>query len=672
MCSPSFQSFLQHIKNKLDPMAKTEPADLESAPDDSKTACVLPPKELRSIPTLKNSDHVIALHGKFASHTHCAIFGLADRLGIRYENYSQHIAECTHLITTDLEVQGRTLPFKIRIAALKSCKIISLDWLLDSLKQEKPLPVSGYELKSGLLDDIKKRGLESVKRIWEDEFGTGDSSVKAPKSKAVVDSFLADLVDEEFPGPEKGQHTLNDIGLIDELTRISKTGLLVWKDADIVYDATMFKLARNKSSSNTAVGLCSVDLRRQQLLWDPHRGEYYTWSYEEVDGVISEANRAGLGDLERAKAAFEKLFKDSTGNSWSDRHKKSKSSKYIFVECHFKDEETNLTTVNPEKAPCNLNGRNEVIDLIYPLTGSREALVRNMVPPRGAKQPELPLNKHQMRICLAILKQLLAHSDITEKKATKGDTVTALIQCYQSLVNSPQLSTSVGLDWIKNEYEHQSYHRIISLAHQQDLRYPGWSQSYLAQHIHRALGLLDSSTTEYKLLRNYFEFSATKSCYHGPNYYQPVNLVNIFRIERLGEAERYCKWVQKEKRPRLLWHGSHINNFQGILKQGLRGGLRESGIFASELAGVSVAYCRCTQGFGLMLLCEVDIQRFPSTKAQYRDAGCIHPDLEGVEMLDIAIGDDYATKGWNIPLEHRMSKPDQIRMRYLFQFKWGS
>ncbi|KAJ5626832.1 hypothetical protein N7528_004259 [Penicillium herquei] len=555
MCSSSFQSFLQHMKIKLDPMAKNQVADSESAADGSNT----------------------------------------------------HIAECTHLITTDLEIQGRTLPFKVKIAALKSCKIVSLDWLLDSLKQGQPVPVAGYELKSDHLDAIKRRGLESVKRIWQDEFGKDCSSAKAPKIKATVDGFLADLVDEQFPGGEKG--------------------LLVWKDhSDLLYDATMFKLERNTSSSKTATGMCSVTLLREQLLWDPHACEYHTWSYKEVDGVISEANRAGLGDLNSAKTAFEKLFQECTGLSWNHRQEKPKTSKYIFVDCHFEDEETYLNNLGPKTPSKGLNG---VIDLVYKVPGKSEALIRALVPERGIKPTGLPLSKHQMRVCLVILKQLMAHLDATKKKALTGEIPTAHVQCYQALVNSSRLSTSVEIEWIRDEYEHLSYNRILSLAHQQDLRYPG-------------------------------------------------KLVNIFRIERVEEAERHRKWIQKNNRQRrLLWHGSPVSNFTGILSQGLRGGLGERGIYAAELAGVSTGYCR-TQGMCLMLLCEVAIQRARATAAQprhtpaqYRDAGCIHPDLQGVEMLDIAIGDQYATKGWQIPIEHRMSKPDQIRMRYLFQFTWG-
>ena len=47
----------------------------------------------------------------------------------------------------------------------------------------------------------------------------------------------------------------------------------------------------------------------------------------------------------------------------------------------------------------------------------------------------------------------------------------------------------------------------------------------------------------------------------------------IFRIERHGEFDRFSKTPYanvKGSDRRLLWHGSRVTNFGGILSQGLR------------------------------------------------------------------------------------------------------
>ncbi len=44
---------------------------------------------------------------------------------------------------------------------------------------------------------------------------------------------------------------------------------------------------------------------------------------------------------------------------------------------------------------------------------------------------------------------------------------------------------------------------------------------------------------------------------------------NIFAIERRGEVERFESWKKSGNRL-LLWHGSKVSNFMGILAQGLK------------------------------------------------------------------------------------------------------
>jgi poly [ADP-ribose] polymerase len=51
----------------------------------------------------------------------------------------------------------------------------------------------------------------------------------------------------------------------------------------------------------------------------------------------------------------------------------------------------------------------------------------------------------------------------------------------------------------------------------------------------------------------------------GENY----DLLHLFSLEREGEASRFKPFATNENRM-LLWHGSKISNFIGILKQGLR------------------------------------------------------------------------------------------------------
>ena len=78
---------------------------------------------------------------------------------------------------------------------------------------------------------------------------------------------------------------------------------------------------------------------------------------------------------------------------------------------------------------------------------------------------------------------------------------------------------------------------------------------------------LDHKSSEYKALADYLIKSSGTS--HGIKY----RLEDIFRIEREGEGDRfeasgYAKLKKHDRR--LLWHGSRVTNYGGILSQGLR------------------------------------------------------------------------------------------------------
>lgn len=66
---------------------------------------------------------------------------------------------------------------------------------------------------------------------------------------------------------------------------------------------------------------------------------------------------------------------------------------------------------------------------------------------------------------------------------------------------------------------------------------------------------------EYQLITTYIKRSHNS---------QKNFVKNIFAIERRGEAERFETWKKFGNR-RLLWHGSKVSNFMGILAQGLKG-----------------------------------------------------------------------------------------------------
>lgn len=108
----------------------------------------------------------------------------------------------------------------------------------------------------------------------------------------------------------------------------------------------------------------------------------------------------------------------------------------------------------------------------------------------------------------------------------------------------------------------------------------------------------------------------TRGATHGVNY----QIGQIFRIERRGEKDRFEKspFAGPPRDRRLLWHGSRVTNFGGILSQGLRiappeapvsGYMFGKGIYLADMSSKSANYC-ChynSNGHALLLLCEAEL-----------------------------------------------------------------
>jgi len=119
------------------------------------------------------------------------------------------------------------------------------------------------------------------------------------------------------------------------------------------------------------------------------------------------------------------------------------------------------------------------------------------------------------------------------------------------------------------------------------------------------LDVLDKQSGEYRALEAYAKNTAQN---------QQKKIKTIFRLQRRGEAERIQKWKGLDNHY-LLWHGSPMANFLGILSEGLRiapasasvsGHAFGKGIYFSDMFAKSYPYCHgISNESSFLLLCEV-------------------------------------------------------------------
>ncbi|KAF5240816.1 hypothetical protein FANTH_9404 [Fusarium anthophilum] len=165
--------------------------------------------------------------------------------------------------------------------------------------------------------------------------------------------------------------------------------------------------------------------------------------------------------------------------------------------------------------------------------------------------------------------------------------------------------------------------------------------------------------------------------------YRNYEVKDIFRVKRRGEAERSKSFQSSNSTSKscLLWHGSPVSSYGGILSHGLRvapvqepqsSDLLCKGICFADMSCVSIEHCRShsTGGEALLLLCEVEVGESPlemfssSLKTgsvtnksnkystfirgrtgpiQWIDAAIIHESLMGIQMPDPTFDPSYTS-----------------------------
>lgn len=131
---------------------------------------------------------------------------------------------------------------------------------------------------------------------------------------------------------------------------------------------------------------------------------------------------------------------------------------------------------------------------------------------------------------------------------------------------------------------------------------------YCFQALNVRAACLSKSSSEFKIIQQYVQNSHSTG---GDDF-----LMNVFAIERRGEAQRISQWNHL-KNKMLLWHGSKLANFVGILSQGLRvappeapatGYMFGKGIYFADMFEKSFGYTHDWNSNGtyrLLILCEV-------------------------------------------------------------------
>ncbi|KAF9127450.1 Poly [ADP-ribose] polymerase 2 [Mortierella sp. 14UC] len=623
----------------------------------------------------------------------------------------------THLITNAAEVAKGTTKVT-KATTLGSVALVTLDWILDMQTQKKRLDESLYKIGSTTAAPNTPTSLASTASPAADAPKTTASAKRKASAvdtdgddgeKAAVDKKIKTLKEKVAKSTSKVKQPPVDpsCGL--------RNSYKVYVDDDVAWDARM---------NQTNIGNNNNKFYRVQLLYSAG-GQYAVFCHWGRVGANGQSSTDNCFNLDVGKALFERKYKDKTRNNWADRDNFVKvPGKYHLLPPDDGDSDDEDDEDTSAKYAVKKEKKEEhpipesklhpkVQDLVSMIFNTKMMDQQMMELDYDAKK--MPLGKLAKATILSGYEVLKKIAEIIDKPRTpaimrelselSSDFYTVIPHAF-GMRAPPIINTAV---MVKTKLEMLEALGEIEIAQkllkdnkklEEALSSNPLDQQYSSLNLNK-LEPMDKESDRFKLIDQFVRNSHGKT----HSYYNLV-IDEVFDLDRQGEQERYKDaGFDKLHNRRLLWHGSRLTNYVGILSQGLRiappeapatGYMFDKGAYFADCVSKSANYCFTNQfnNIGLMLLCEVALgdmheleQSDYNAKANSQKAGkqstkgCgqSYPKASG----DVIIEDNVRVQAGELETEthtgggYRLQyneyivyNTSQIKMRYLIKMKF--
>ncbi|XP_025247793.1 poly [ADP-ribose] polymerase 2 isoform X2 [Theropithecus gelada] len=444
-----------------------------------------------------------------------------------------------------------------------------------------------------------------------------------------------------------------------------------------------------------------------QLLEDDAQRNFSVWMRWGRVGKMGQHSLVTCsGNLNKAKEIFEKKFLDKTKNNWEDREKFEKvPGKYDMLQMDYAtntqdEEETKKeeSLKSPLKPESQLDLRvQELIKLICNVQAMEEMMMEMKY--NTKKAPLGKLTVAQIKAGYQSLKKIedciragqhgrplmeACNEFYTRIPHDFGLRTPPLIRTQKELSEKIQLLEALGdieiaIKLVKTELQ--------SPEHPLDQHY---------RNLHCALRPLDHQSYEFKVISQYLQST------HAPTHSDyTMTLLDLFEVEKEGEKEAFREDLHNRM---LLWHGSRLSNWVGILSHGLRiappeapitGYMFGKGIYFADMSSKSANYCFAShlKNIGLLLLSEVALgQCNELLEANPKAEGLLQGkhSTKGLGKMAPSSAHFVTLNGSTVPLgpasdtgilnpdgytlnynEYIVYNPNQVRMRYLLKVQFN-
>lgn len=560
------------------------------------------------------------------------------------------------------------------------------------------------ELKS--IEDIK---IMNVKQLREEASRRGISSLGTKKE--LLERLCADAED-----PLVKRTTSNDTGekeaKEEKLVTATKKGSAVLdkclpdniksqyhvlQDDDGIYDAML---------NQTNVGENNNKFYLIQVLESDDGGRYMLFNRWGRVGHDGQNKLTGPCSKASVVRDFESKFYAKTKNHWDERKDFVAHPKhYAWLEMDYEEfekepsgQETHKPTIDIQPRETKLENRiAKFISLICNMSMMKQQMMEI-----GYNAEKLPLGKLSKSTILKgynVLKRISEVIDQSNRKMLEqlsGEFYTVIPHDFgykkmrEFVIDTPQ-KLKGKLEMVEALGEIEVAAKM--LKDDADTQDPLYSQY---QRLHCELIPVEADSAEFLMIETYMKNTHAKT--HS-NY--AVDIAQIFKVSKEGEADRYTKFSDAGNRM-LLWHGSRLTNWTGILSQGLRiappeapvtGYMFGKGVYFADMFSKSANYCYASPSAtdGVLLLCEVALgemnelltadynaDKLPDRKLSTKGVGATTPNFAEAKILEdgvvVPLGkpkEQQGTRGGLLYNEYIVYNVEQIRMRYIIQVNFS-
>lgn len=384
-----------------------------------------------------------------------------------------------------------------------------------------------------------------------------------------------------------------------------------------------------------------------------------------------------------AVTLFKKKFLEHTGNKWEDWVNKGtfekKADKYFLLDLDYRVDNPEEANISRWTARSKLDDR--VLDLMNMLFDPKiySAALKDF----DIRMPVMPLGKLRESHILKgfdALKQVedmikLNEPDVRLKESQLVDASSHFFTLIPTV--HPRVIRNLDDLRLKNRkleglLEMEKAAKLMRFEIKDD-------DPFYANYkkLNCGISSLPRDSSDYKLIERYLKKT------HAPTHDWELELEDAFRIDREGESDAYMprKSNLKNKNCMLLWHGSRVSNFLGILSTGLRiappeapptGYMFGKGIYLADLGSKSSKYCNASNEYamGLLLLSEVALgEVYEIEKAEYMEEAPKGKDsTKGVGMYKYSTEYEQWEDGVIVPcggLDLESGIPSKVEKDYL-------